>query len=291
MKTPLVVELVQRIVAEQFPQWAHLSIRPVPRSGWDNRTFRLGDEMLVRLPSAACYASQVEKEQRWLPWLARRVPLPIPKPLALGSPSEAYPWNWSVYEWLKGDSADVGVAVNLNQFAVDLASFLNAFQQVEAADGPPPGEHNFHRGGSLTVYADETHRAIHQLKSEIDASLATRVWRTALDAHWGASPVWVHGDVHATNLLVRDGRLAAVIDFGCCCVGDPACDLTIAWTFFHGDSRETFRKAMNVDEAAWARSRGWALWKALITVANRSEANSRKAASATRVIRDILAEA
>ena len=259
--------LVGRLIAAQFPQWAHLPIDPVEPGGWDNRTFRLGEHMSVRLPSAARYAAQVEKEHRWLPRLAPLLPLPIPVPLAIGAPAEGYPWPWSVYRWLDGETAAVAPIADLAEFASAVARFLTALQGIDARGGPPPGPHNFFRGGPVATYDAETRRAIATLDGEIDSAAATEVWERALASQWPGSAVWVHGDVSDGNLLVKDGRLAAVIDFGSSGVGDPACDLYLAWTFLEGESREAFRSALPLDEATWARGRGWTLWKGLITLA------------------------
>src|SRR4051812_13599063 len=154
------VSLVGRLVATQFPHWADLPIEPVEFGGWDNRTFHLGRDMTGRLPSAAAYALQVEKEHRWLPKLAPLLPLPIPVPLAMGRPADAYPWHWSVYRWLDGEIATIERIADLPQFATTLAEFLIALQRIDAAGGPPPGRHNFFRGGPLTVYDGETRQAI-----------------------------------------------------------------------------------------------------------------------------------
>lgn len=283
-------DLVRRLVATQFPQWAHLPIKPVQFGGWDNKTFHLGHDMSVRLPSAEGYAGQVEKEHRWLPVLAPHLPLPIPVPLAMGAPGEGYPWHWSIYKWLEGDPASLEKITDLRRFAIDLANFLTALQRIDPTGGPPAGPHSFYRGGPLTVYDAETHQAIEALEGHIDTHAATEVWQTALDATWHGPPVWVHGDVAVGNLLVKDGRLSAVIDFGCSAVGDPACDLVIAWTFLSGESREAFYAGVPVDGAAWARGRGWALWKALITLAYYMHSDEVKAREARWVIDGVLAD-
>lgn len=284
------VALVSQLIASQFPQWAHLAVKPVELSGWDNRTFHLGPSMSVRLPSDEGYVAQVEKEHRFLPRLAPFLPLPIPVPLVKGIPGEGYPWLWSVYGWLEGENATLERITDLSQFAISLAEFLLALQRIDASDGPPAGEHNFFRGGSLMNYDAETRAKIEELAGEIDTDAATRVWDTALESTWQGSPVWVHGDVASGNLLVKDGRLCAVIDFGCCAVGDPACDLVMAWTFFSGESREAFKATLGVDRATWARARGWALWKALITLAEQIDTSPAKSAEARRVIAEIVAE-
>ncbi|WP_285683385.1 aminoglycoside phosphotransferase family protein [Actinoplanes sp. NBRC 103695] len=255
-------DLVSRLIAAQFPRWAGLPVRPVAVSGWDNQTFHLGDTMSVRLPTAAEYALAVEKEHRWLPVIASQVPLPVPVPLAKGSPGDGYGFPWSVYEWIDGAPA---TADDLPPFADDLAAFLVALRKVDPDGGPPPGLHNWFRGGPLEVWDADTRRAIATLGEGITRDRVTRIWEEALRSSWDHAPVWFHGDVALNNLLIRDGALAAVIDFGTCGVGDPACDLVIAWTVLTGASREAFRARIDVDQGTWARARGWALWKALIT--------------------------
>ncbi len=279
--------LVRRLVSAQFPHWADLPVRPVEAGGVDNRTFHLGERMTVRLPSAAQYALQVEKEHRWLPKLAPLLPLPIPAPLARGVPADGYPWHWSVYQWIEGETAAIERVGDLVEFAAALADFLVALYRIDPAGGPRPGPHNFFRGGPLTVYDAETRRALAALEGEIDTAAAGAVWEAALAAGWHGPPVWLHGDVARGNLLISDGRLSAVIDFGTSGVGDPSCDLAIAWTLFGGESREAFRAALQLDEGSWARGRGWALWKALITLAAR---NGPETTESRRVIHEILTD-
>jgi len=257
------VPLVRRLIATKFPQWADLEIKPVEFRGWDNKTFHLGQHMTVRLPSHAEYAGQVEKEQHWLPKLAPYLPLLIPMPQAMGKPSPEYPLHWSIYKWLEGSPASIECIADLSQFATALAEFLSALQQCDATGGPLAGEHNFYRGGSLSIYDTETREAIENLEDKNYAKATTEVWDLALASAWERPPVWVHGDVAVGNLLVKNGQLSAVIDFGQLGIGDPACDLAIAWTFFTGENREAFRSVLNLDKATWERGRGWALWKAL----------------------------
>lgn len=282
--------LVRRLIAAQFPRWANLPVEPVEAGGWDNRTFHLGGHMTVRLPSAAAYAPQVEKEHRWLPKLAPLLPLPIPVPLAKGYPADGYPWRWSVYRWLDGETATAGRVADLPRFASALARFLTALYRIDPAGGPPPGRHNFFRGGPLTVYDVETRQAIAALEGEIDADAASAVWEAALAATWTGPPVWFHGDVAAGNLLVKNGRLSAVIDFGTSGVGDPSCDLAISWTLFGEEIRDAFRAALGLDDATWARGRGWALWKGLITLAEHIHTSPSEAGRARGVIDEVLAD-
>ena len=274
--------LARRLVDSQFPRWAHLPLTAVEVDGWDNRTFRLGDELTVRLPSGDWYALQVDKEQRWLPELAAQLPLPIPAPVARGEPGLGYPYPWSVYRWLDGDLASRARVNDMTAFAAALAGFLNALARVDATGGPEPGQHNFFRGGPLATYEREALDAIDALGNEIPADAVKRAWADAMSSSWEREPVWLHGDVAATNLLVRDGRLAAVLDFGCSAIGDPACDVVIAWTFLAGPSRARFRADLDVDAATWSRGRGWALWKALITLVGHLENDEPDAAAARR---------
>lgn len=258
--------LVADLIAAQFPAWAGLPIRPVELGGSDNRTFRLGEDMAVRLPSGQAYAAQIDKEDRWLPVLAPQLPIAIPEPLAQGQPSELFPWPWSVRRWLPGEPATGDQVGDLPTMASDLACFLSCLSEIDPVGGPPPGDHNFSRGAPLSVYEAETRSAITALGPSIDGGAAAAVLDAALLTIWDRPGIWLHGDMTPTNLLAVQGRLSAVIDFGCCAVGDPACDLAIAWTAFAGTSREVFRTQMAMNDGTWARARGWALWKALITL-------------------------
>ena len=282
--------LVSALIEMQFPQWAGLPVTAVDADGWDNATFRLGDEMSVRLPSAEEYVPAVEKEQRWLPVLAGQLPLPIPEPLAVGVPGCGFPWPWSVYRWIDGALVTEQTVRDLPQFAADLADFLAALYRIDPAGGPPPGPHNFFRGGPLAVYDGETREALDALKGHIDTVLAAEVWQAALEAAWQGPPVWFHGDVQPDNLLAKDGRLSAVIDFGTCGVGDPACDTTIAWTFLRGQSSRVLKERLPVDRATWARGRGWAIWKAMKVLVGALDDDPQDAAFTARVIGKILAD-
>ncbi len=280
-KADITPDLVARLVASQFPEWADLPVSRVALDGWDNTTFRLGTTMSVRLPSAEAYVAQIDKEHQWLPILRRQLPLPIPEPLVKGAPALGFPRPWSIYRWIDGETATSDTVSDLTLFAGDLAAFLNALYRCDPSNGPAAGPHSFSRGGPVTVWDVQTREALQRLGPQVDAAGASEVWEAAVDARSDQPPVWVHGDVTGSNLLVRGGRLSAVIDFGCSAVGDPACDTTIAWTFFSGESRSLFKSQLHVDEATWARGRGWALWKALIVVADLS-ASGRAERAATQ---------
>ncbi|MGN7798118.1 aminoglycoside phosphotransferase family protein [Leifsonia sp. 22587] len=277
--------LVRRLVDAQFPQWRALVIRPVEHDGWDNRTFRLGDELSVRLPSAAGYREQVAKEQEWLPRLAPLLPLPIPQPVAQGEPTEEYPLPWSVYRWLPGTPVVLRGDVSRDAaLAEAIGGFLVALRSAPADGAPGPGTHNFFRGAPPDVYGEEALAAFPVLGADA-AARARAVWAEATASRWQGPPVWFHGDVAPGNLLVdASGALSAVIDFGTSGVGDPACDLVPAWTMFEGAARDAFVATVGVDDETWARARGWALWKAAITVRDRP-ADAEARATLARILR------
>ena len=264
------VTLARNLVRAQFPQWAALEIRPVAQSGWDNRTFHLGDEMLLRLPSAARYEHQVAKEQKWLPWLGERLSFAVPQPVARGVAGCGYPYEWSVYRWLEGETALV-FTCDRCQLARDLARCLRELQSLPVDGAPRPSSDNFYRGEHPTHYEEEVLAALVNLGDDFDADEILALWKKWTASSWAAAPCWLHGDVSPGNLLLRDERLCGLIDFGGLAVGDPACDLAIAWTFFRGESRQEYRVALGVDEATWWRGAAWALWKALIVFAGNCE--------------------
>ena len=276
--------LVRRLLAAQFPQWADLPMEPVASAGTDNALYRLGDDMAVRLPRIH-WAAGVDKEHEWLPKLAPFLPLAIPVPLAKGNPGEGYPWQWSVYRWLEGENATIEQIVDLSQAATDLAHFIVALQQIDPTGGPPA-----RRGVPLATRDQPTREAIAALHGTLDANIVTAAWNVALEAPaWQGPPVWVHGDLLPGNLLVKQGRLSAVIDFAGLGVGDPACDLMIAWNLFTAETRDLFHAALAVDDATWARGRGWALSQALIFIPYYLDTNPVGVAIARRTINEVLA--
>jgi len=257
------VPLVRRLLAVQFPQWSDLPIEPVRSDGTDNALYRLGDDMVARLPLIHWAVGQVEKDHRWLPTLAPHVPLAIPVPLARGMPGEGYPWPWSVRRWLPGENATLDRLADPRQAARQLAEFITALQQIDPTGGPAPGD--LGRGVPLARRDEYTRTAIASCGTLIDADAVTAAWEADLNAPaWDRPSVWVHGDLGAQgagNLLAVEGRLSAVIDFGTLGVGDPACELIVAWSLFEGGARDAFRAALSVDDATWARGRGWALYR------------------------------
>jgi aminoglycoside phosphotransferase (APT) family kinase protein len=284
--------LVRRLLVAQFPRWAGLSIEPVPHFGTDNAIYRLGDEMVVRLPRSERSSPTLKKELRLLPRLGPLLPIAIPEPKAEGTPGEGYPFPWAVYTWLKGENATVNHVTDFHQLAIGLARFLAALQRVDPTGGPSPGIHNFFRGVPLRARDEMTRTAISSLGRSIDTSAVTAVWEAALEAtEWLHPPVWIHGDLDSRNLLVERGRLCAVIDFGGLGIGDPACDVMVAWKLFPSDTRDIFRTELSVDEATWTRSQGWALSQALLALSYYTEeTNPELVLEARRWMKEILAE-
>jgi aminoglycoside phosphotransferase (APT) family kinase protein len=278
--------LVHRLLIKQFPHWAHLPLKPVLSAGTDNALYRLGASMVVRLPRIGWAANDVDKECQWLPQLAPLLTISIPTPLGKGAPAEGYPWAWSIYRWLEGKNPTVGHLADPNLLATELATFINALHKITLPNGPTSN-----RGVPLTEKDTETRKALQALKGVIDTHAAETAWNTALQApQWSKPPVWVHGDLSPGNLLMEHNKLSAVIDFGFLGMGDPACDLIIAWNLLPAYSRNNFHSALRVDDATWQRGRGWALSNALIALPYYKETNPVLAGNARHVIQEILKE-
>ncbi|WP_049580381.1 aminoglycoside phosphotransferase family protein [Streptomyces sp. SBT349] len=259
--------LVSRLLAAQFPRWAGLPVEPVDSYGTDHDIYRLGDRLAARLPRIAWATAQAEKEREWLPRLAPHLPLALPVQRAMGRPAEGYPFVWSVCEWLPGANANgtLTTPADLDRAAVDLAAFVTALRGVDTTGAfpRPTGA----RGAPLAESDETVRRSLARLADLDPARFGSAEplhrWEESLNAPaWDGPEVWVHGDLLAGNLLVQDGRLTAVIDFGGLNVGDPACDLQPAWNIFAGPSRRRFRAELDVDDASWLRGRGWALAQA-----------------------------
>jgi aminoglycoside phosphotransferase (APT) family kinase protein len=281
------VSLVRRLLAAQFPAWADDPIRRVASAGTVNALFRLGDDMVVRLPRRPWADDGTQKEQTWLPKLAPQLPLAIPVPLAKGAPTPEWPWPWSVFRWLAGESWRSDRVGDLREAALELAGFVSALQRIDTTGGPTPEPTD--RGSPLAERDTEVRAAIAELGGRIPASAVIAAWHDALQADvWDGPPRWFHGDLLPGNLLVVDGRLSAVIDFGGAGVGDPACDLMPAWMIFSGASRAVFRHELAVDEASWTCGRGWALSVALIALPYYWETNPCFAELARHAIAETL---
>jgi aminoglycoside phosphotransferase (APT) family kinase protein len=280
------VDLVRRLLAAQFPEWAALPIEPVSSSGTVNALYRLGEDMVVRLPRMDWGLGAVDRELRWLPELAPQLPVAISVPLAKGTPAEGYPWDWGVYPWLEGENPTVDGIVDPDSLAREVARFVAALRRVDVAGGPPAG-----RGASLARWNDSTRAALSALEGIVDTDAATAAWDAALEAPaWPGPPVWVHGDLMPGNLLVQGGRLTAVIDWGGLGVGDPACDLMVTWNLFSAGPRKVFRAELGVDDATWARGRGWALWTGLVALPYYRDTNPVLADNARFRIHEVLTD-
>lgn len=276
--------IVQRLLSRQFPQWADLSLKPVPSAGTDNALYRLGNEMVVRLPRIGWAVDAIKKECEWLPKLGPFLPFSIPAPLGKGVPSADYPWPWSVYRWLEGSNPTVGQIPDPVLLTNDLVMFIQALHKINLPNGPTSN-----RGVPLEKQDIETRKALKQLEGMIDVQTVTTIWETALQApQWSKPPVWIHGDLSPGNLLIQNGKLSAVIDFGILGVGDPACDLIIAWNLLPAHMRNVFRNTLEVEDATWKRGRGWALSNALIALPYYKDTNPVLANNARHVIQEII---
>ncbi|MCA2220105.1 aminoglycoside phosphotransferase family protein [Nonomuraea aurantiaca] len=304
-RPPIDAALVRRLVDAQFPQWAELPLKLLEPAGSDHVIYRLGEELSVRLPRHTGAIGQAKKEYEWLPRLAPHLPLAIPVPVAVGEPGYGYPWPWAVSRWLDGEVATVETLAFSSEAAVELAEFLTALQRFTPEDIPAAGAREDLTGRPLADRDRATRAAIAQVGTSsgagseaasdtasgavFDAGAMTELWDAALSVPgWDRPPVWFHGDFHTGNLLTVNGRLSAVIDFGELGIGDPACDLTIAFTLMSAESRAAFRAALGVDDATWTRGRGWALATGLNAYISYAADNPRVAAQTTRQIAEAL---
>jgi aminoglycoside phosphotransferase (APT) family kinase protein len=251
--------LVRRLLAEQFPAWSELPLRRIEPSGTVNAIFRLGDGLSVRLPRRNGPAEPGGKELEWLPKLAPQLPVEIPVPVAQGRPGDGYPWFWEIHSWVEGETVPVE-EIDSIRAARDLAELVGALQEVEPTGGPPPG-----RGVAL---AERDSAFRHWLERfDGDPRVTTEWERTLATPPWEGPPVWHHGDLDCRNWLVRDGRIRGVIDWGSMGVGDPACDVMVAWKLHSHAARDAFRDALPTDDATWERARGWAISQAVAALA------------------------
>jgi aminoglycoside phosphotransferase (APT) family kinase protein len=261
-EVPVDEELVRRLLRAQFPQWADLPLTVVAEQGTDHTLFRLGGDMVVRMPIMEYATRQAKKEARWLPFLASQVPLQMPTPIAIGEPGEGYPFSWSIVSWIDGEKATPH-NVDLDKAAVDLARFIKALHACDPTDGPKAGPGTGYRGVSLKLWVERVDQWIAKLDGRFSRQIA--LWREIVQApEWDRAPVWFHGDL-SWNLIAKEGRLVGVIDSGYG-VGDPACDLMPAWTLFRGASRQLFLDEVGLDDATITRSKGFALAPAFIGV-------------------------
>jgi aminoglycoside phosphotransferase (APT) family kinase protein len=276
--------LVRGLLAEQLPDLAGLPLREVGR-GTVNAMYRLGDDLAVRLPRTAEWAGDLERERVWLPRLRERISLRVPEPVAQGYPTEDYPLPWAVYRWLEGDHYDDGLVDDEWGAVDDLARFVRELRAGSVDDAPPTGRR------PLAELDEWTRAAVLEAGDLLDTAAVLAAWDRALEVPaFAGEKVWIHTDLLRPNLLVQGGRLAAVIDFGAVGVGDPAADVIAAWTVFGAAGRARYREALDVDDATWERSRGYALTQAALIVPYYRETNPAFTASAQRTIGEVLAD-
>ena len=249
-------ELVRSLVRDQFPGWADLPVRRVAEFGTDHALYRLGHDLVARLPIIHWAVDQVASDARWMPVLAPQLPLAVPQPVAVGAPGHGYPYPWLVVRWLQGRTPAEGALGEAA--AADLAGFVRALHAIDTTGGPP--KTGTMRGVPLDALDDVVRTSVAEAGARVDGVAVLSVWEDALSAPaWPHPPVWIHGDLLAGNLLERDGRLSAVIDFGALGLGDPAADLAPAWSVFGAEVRDHYRIATGYDEDTWRRARGCAI--------------------------------
>lgn len=283
--------VVARLLEDQFPRWHGRPIEPVRSSGTDNVTFRVGGDLAVRLPRTASTQGQAEKDLTWLPRLAPHLPLAVPQPLALGQPNEEFPFTWGVYRWLEGTPFRLEQLADPVATARELAAFVHCLQGIDTTGAPVPPDDPFSRGTPLAPRDALFRAAVEELRDEFDTGLVLAAWEASLAVGpWNGPPTWIHGDLMPGNVLVVDGRLAAVIDFATARAADPAGDLLAAWYLFRGDSRRAFRDALEIDEHAWTRARGWTLSLAMIALPYYRARNPAATRDTPSFIAEVLAD-
>lgn len=246
--------------------------------------------MLIRMPTAESYALKVPKEQELLPQLAKRLSLSIPAPIKMGKPTADYPYPFSIYKWLTGKSINLLMLTDQDkeQLAYDLSQFLKELQAIADVEGSEPGQHNWWRGDPVSVYDKGSREQIAELADIIDATQSLDLWERACATKWDKSPVWIHGDFAVGNMVMNDGKLSAIIDFGGAAIGDPACDLVIAWTYLSGKAREIFIAEMDLGQDTWLRARAWTLWKATYELCKILDKNCPDAKVQKQIINEVI---
>lgn len=284
---PISNDLVAAMLAEQFPQWSGRALHRVTSAGTDNAMVRIGDELVARLPRIAGAVPGIQKEQRLLPLLANHLPIPIPAVVALGQPGDFFPWPWTVLTWMVGESLDRNPVVDEAALAIDLAEVLRSLHAVKPLPGLRLREG---RGQPLRDRDEQTRDTIRSLPHDLDVDRALSIWDAALAAPFDALPRVVHGDAMPGNLLIQNGRLAGMIDFGSLALGDRAVDLMPAWNLFSPPARQVFRDATHATDQMWAKGRGWALSQAVIALPYYRETNPVLAGIAQQTIAAVLAD-
>lgn len=279
-------ELIKALLLEQFPEFTNHPLQKMHPEGTDNVLYRLGNDKLIRLPRTKSSSLNIEKELTWLPRLGPKLPISIPKILCKGLSNKNYPFPWLICEWLDGINPDQEDMVGKLKVAADLATFVNAMQQIPAKSGP-----NCRRGQPLNTCDKQVLQSIPLLNKLYDTSLLKKLWESAINVpHWKKEPVWIHGDLHAGNLIVKDRILVGIVDWGLAGVGDPACDMMVAWTLLNQQSRKIFHSIIQPDDDSWARGRGWALFLGIVGYPYYRNKNPIFARIAKRALDQVIAD-
>lgn len=280
--------LVQKLIAQQFPDLSELPVSPIKKQGYDNRTFRLGDELTVRLPSQPSYADAVQKEATALAAMKHRLSVETPEVFALGEPSDDYPLPWSIRHWLDGTTWEETQVLDRHALAKALGTILVELRSIPVDIDLYAGKHSFYRGCHPSVYGDEVVKSLNILNDQTKTKRCLNIWQKGMTSVWAEGPVWFHGDVAVGNVLMINEKVSALIDFGLCGAGDPACDFAIAWTYFNAGERRHFKDAIKVDDGTWYRAKAWALWKALVSLTGLSGPDTDGIQA--RALREILCD-
>lgn len=279
--------LVKTLVADQFPQWSDLPLRRVRSTGTVHAIYRVGDELAVRLPLLEQWAPDLDREVEWVTRFGAELPIEVPVPVAVGQPGSGYPVPWMIVKWIEGENATFRTLIDLGDAARRLGEVVRVLRGIDT-DGV---DFAHYKGSPLATRDAATRLAVDQVADEFDSGELVRAWEDALQASdWAGPPAWFHSDLHSGNLLARDGRLVAVIDWGDCAVGDPAIDAIAGWWLFDAESREVFREAAGFDDETWSRGRGWALSVALVALPYYVQSNPGFADMSRRAIREVLAD-
>ncbi|WP_411720414.1 aminoglycoside phosphotransferase family protein [Mycetocola sp.] len=284
-EVPIDTALVSNLLCEQFPKLTHMPIREVRSTGTVNAVYRIGERLAARLPRVPRWSADLESELRWLPSLASQLSVRVPRPVHIGSPTVYYPLPWAVYEWIDGSPYADNLIADEDRTAQRLAAFVGELQRMDPSGAPPAGRR------PLRELDQITRSAIAASGDVIDAAAALELWqRTRSAREWTGTPVWIHTDLLRPNLLVHRGELAAVIDWGGAGIGDPAADLTAAWSVFGRSGRRVYRNALAMNDDVWDRGRGYALHQAALIIPYYRNSNPAFVDTAVRTIQELMSD-
>lgn len=285
-------DTAKAIIYNQFPDFSGVAIRKNSIQGHDHTVFRIGKKHIAAFPNAKKYGERIQQLSQFLSQIKLKISIQISEILKIGAPAHGYPFLWSISTFIEGESANLCFeAIDLNKFTIDLSTVLNEFKMISMETVSLfPGKENWYRGGDLAEYNHQVIEAFGILKNTINYEILYKIWLKALGSSWQLKPIFVHGDIALGNLIVKDKKLCGIIDFGTMCVGDPACDLMIAFTVFSQENRKIFKKELDYDRNTWYRAMGLTLWKALIEYAELSKSCARDWQEPAKVIDEIINE-